>query len=246
MPTKPEKHNPNKPSADNHKREVSGGIFVRGEIEIHQPPGFEKKKNATDERFEIRDKKRFLIEKLTLATVLIYGGLTGWQAYEARTTAIAALEANRQTKEIERTEDAPYVDVLKVSTQAVPDGSELLQFNLKNYGKTPAQDVRAFTRFATAPPGGPAPQFVFDERQAKGSIQFAPDGEYSVHLQYPIGPAIVKQYHMGIGKVYFALSLWYSDVWSKNERQQLVFCEEFNPLASQWEARYPDCKSYKQ
>lgn len=68
-------------SGQHDKCDITGSIHVAGEIETKLPPDLEKKRSAAEEKKEARDKKRFVVEWVTLVFVIVYAGITGWIAY---------------------------------------------------------------------------------------------------------------------------------------------------------------------
>lgn len=68
---------PNDGTRDQYKRHVDGSITVHGQLETHLPPDLEKKQETRDEVNDGRDKKRFVVEILTLAFIVAGAGLTG-------------------------------------------------------------------------------------------------------------------------------------------------------------------------
>jgi hypothetical protein len=67
--------------AQHNKCDIPGSIDVRGVIETKLPPNLQKERDAAEEKKEVRDKRRFVIEGLTLIFAIIYAVLTGWYAF---------------------------------------------------------------------------------------------------------------------------------------------------------------------
>ena len=61
-------------SGQHDKCDITGSIHVAREIETKLPPDLEKKRNAAEEKKEARDKKRFVVEWVTLVFVIVYAG----------------------------------------------------------------------------------------------------------------------------------------------------------------------------
>jgi hypothetical protein len=74
---------PHQGGAQHNKCDVSGSIDVRGVIEAKLPPDLQKERDTAEEKKETRDRRRYVIEILTLIFVIIYAGLTGWYAWVA-------------------------------------------------------------------------------------------------------------------------------------------------------------------
>ena len=78
---------PHKNRTHEYKTEISGGVFVRGEIVSNVPPSEVKKSDSAREREEARENKRYLIEKITLGPVILYGAVTAWMAISSQKIA---------------------------------------------------------------------------------------------------------------------------------------------------------------
>jgi len=237
----------NNPSPNNHsggeqKRKVTGKVHVEGEIQVHLPPNVEKENSAANSKRETRETVKQWVDGITLFFVILVAFFSGIQTYQSIKTTKASIDANTITRDNFKIQAAPYIDVVQVFTERGPQGQEALSFQLKNYGTTPGLDVRSLARFDSDNPNLGIPNFRWDENEAKGSIPMSPGGLYSVHLHDILTNEQVMQYRSGHQPAFFAISIWYSDVW-KN-RQQVIFCEEFQPSNQQWEPRYSDCKPY--
>jgi hypothetical protein len=137
---------PKDTSRREQKRDVSGDIHVRGEIEVKVPIEVEQKEDAREKQRDARDGKRFAVEIATLIIVIIYAGLTAVQSCQAVRSADATREANRITKENFRTDQRPYLVQAPSWTPSqlliVPTGEHAgeIRFSLlmENVGKSPA------------------------------------------------------------------------------------------------------------
>jgi hypothetical protein len=67
---------PHKNEGKQNERHVSGGIHVRGEIEAQLPPSLIEKYDAERTEDKVKDRKKFVVEILTLLVVAIYALFT--------------------------------------------------------------------------------------------------------------------------------------------------------------------------
>jgi hypothetical protein len=80
--TKTEKGHPDpdNTSKDQHQRHVNGSIRVSGQIEVHNPPDSAKEETPEQKKTRTYRFANFVVSTLTLLAVVIYAGLTAWQA----------------------------------------------------------------------------------------------------------------------------------------------------------------------
>jgi hypothetical protein len=101
---------PNQDGGKDQKRKVSGDLHVRGEIVVDSPPevkdaaATEKKESSTRENLKVR------IEVFTLFFVIIYAGLTFWQACSNQTIA-------KLTRKQFLADERPYVATTPTKNQ---------------------------------------------------------------------------------------------------------------------------------
>ena len=127
---------PNQNTRDQNKREISGDIHVRGEVETKFPPDIAEQ-HKTDRKEDKADaKKRYVVELLTLAAVVIYAGIAGWQGCETK-TIIALTQKHFQI------DQRPYVKISDIEFIEPPMVGKPVRINvvLKNVGKGQAQNV---------------------------------------------------------------------------------------------------------
>ena len=154
---------PNHPEGDNHERHISGSINVRGEIETKRPPDLVKEHATERKEDAAHEKKKFVVECITLAVVAIYAGLTAWQGCSTKTAADAAQSAAitadatlKSSKEQFRTDERPYLwagpkaafsDTKGQGVIFIPVGNDKVSVNIAvdvvNSGKSPAIEVIA-------------------------------------------------------------------------------------------------------
>jgi hypothetical protein len=124
---------PNQDGGKDQKRKVSGDLHVRGEIVVDSPPevkdaaATEKKESSTRENLKVR------IEVFTLFFVIIYAGLTFWQACSNQTIA-------KLTRKQFLADERPYVATTptKINSVSVVGGRLATAVSFWNYGKSPA------------------------------------------------------------------------------------------------------------
>lgn len=110
-------------------------MFSGGKIIPCQPPN-------TNSETEHRENVKLIVEILGLIVVVIYSGLTGWQAYESWQTAKAATAATSAAITSYETTVRPYIETtgVGINTKYTP-----IMFTydvaFKNYGTIPAQNV---------------------------------------------------------------------------------------------------------
>ena len=131
--------------ADNYERHVDGSINVRGEVEVKLPPGFPEK-CSTKSTKDNRDRKRFVVEILTLIVLAIYAALTAWQACLTRDIAKIAQKqlalARRPVVGLADSLDAFSASDIRFN----PNGDAFADYviSAKNYSNNPAQNIGSF------------------------------------------------------------------------------------------------------
>jgi len=127
---------PDHGSRGQNKRHVEGSITVHGQLETHLPPDHQKKQDTRDEQAAGRDKKRFIVEILTLFAVIIGAGLTGLYVYFTH-------EALSDAREHFTKDERPWVWLSSADYLPMQPGSKV-QVNewFINYGKSPAIHIR--------------------------------------------------------------------------------------------------------
>jgi hypothetical protein len=140
---------PNQNTRDQNKREISGDIHVRGEVETKFPPDLAKQRKTDRKEDKADAKKRYVVELLTLAAVVIYAGVAGWQGCMTR-------EVITTSKQQFREQQRPYLWPVSGDWQMPPSTSSkqnatvhvLLNGSVdvlniyQNYGASPAIIVR--------------------------------------------------------------------------------------------------------
>lgn len=133
---------PNQTKAADRECHVSGNIYVRGEIETKRPPDLTKEHNTERKEDNSRQNKKFVIEVVTLIVVAIYAGLTSWQGCSTKRAADAAKTA----ADTAVAEARPVIWLMnnfgQPAYQPAPSRQITWELHFKNYGKTPASDVR--------------------------------------------------------------------------------------------------------
>jgi hypothetical protein len=144
---------PNKGSTKKDACDVSGNIHVRGEIETHVPDDVKKKREAAEEKKEARDKFRLCVEITGLIIVIIYAGLTCWQAWETHNAVIAAQIANTNAgKALSEAhnqfvqQERPYIWITRPNFNPLRPGKLSGSVSLRNFGKSPALNIKTIVR----------------------------------------------------------------------------------------------------
>jgi hypothetical protein len=145
MTDKPKSHSnqghadPDKAGREQYKRHIDGDLTVRGQIETHFPPNLIEQHKTERKEDKGREKKKFIVEVLTLAAVVIYAGITFWQACLTK----RGIENNAAQF---WAENRPW---LTFRAESPPDEKARVVVGFTNTGKTPAThatDVDARTR----------------------------------------------------------------------------------------------------
>jgi hypothetical protein len=149
MTDKPKPHanqghaDPDKTGRDQYKRHIDGDITIRGQIETHVPPSAEQQRNTERAEDKRREKKKFIVELLTLAAVVIYAGIAGWQGCISRdllTTTVKQFQADQRPYVVE---DGMTMLTFSTKQKGPPIVGQPIEVSVqfKNAGKTPALDV---------------------------------------------------------------------------------------------------------
>jgi hypothetical protein len=138
--------------AGDHPQEITGSVRISGQVEAHLPPDLAKKKETADEKKESREKRKFIVECVTMGLVAIYASLTAWQGCESS-------QLVRTAQDTYNAVDRPYVGIGGLDVfllQREPDGqlsvirdslkrghANQMSFSIdvKNFGSVPALDV---------------------------------------------------------------------------------------------------------
>jgi hypothetical protein len=123
---------PNKHTGEAQKRSISGKVQVEGQIEVHLPPSKQQKGGTTKEEHRTRELVKVWIEGFGLLAVIIYAGLTYWQA--------------STTQKIFDAGNRPYVgpnggiiSTLVNQADNKPFGMKI-KSQVKNFGTAPGED----------------------------------------------------------------------------------------------------------
>jgi hypothetical protein len=90
------------PNPENNKaenRKISGDVHVRGEVEAKLPPEMVKEYVSSNQKWDRRDDRRFLVEKLTLLSavlVVVSGVVQSFQSVRAVRLTKESLLAYRE------------------------------------------------------------------------------------------------------------------------------------------------------
>jgi|SRR5882672_3968418 len=129
------------PNSDQHGTQQNlppSNIHIRGEIEVGRSPNLTDEHNTERREDTTHERKKYLVEKLTLIAVIIYAGVAVWQACLTRT---AIFDARKQFVADQR----PYVwlSFLDPSPARNPVPIQVnhkleADLHFVNYGKSPA------------------------------------------------------------------------------------------------------------
>ena len=141
---------PNQHGSPKEKREVSGSIHVRGEVEANLPKGFIDNYETSQKEDGDRQEKKFRLDVITLIFVIIVAGLTVWQAILNRQMVKTADNTLKTAKEQFRRDQRPYLAQTSRSSEPPhfiltpgnpSQGQIIWNWHMSNYGKTPADHV---------------------------------------------------------------------------------------------------------
>jgi hypothetical protein len=141
---------PNQHGSPKERREVSGSLHVKGEVEANLPKGFIDNYEAAQKEEGDRQEKKYRLDVITLTFVIIVAGLTVWQACLNHQMAVLAANTLKTTKEQFQRDQRPYLAQTSKSSEPPqfiprPDdqshGQILWNWHMTNYGKTPADHV---------------------------------------------------------------------------------------------------------
>jgi hypothetical protein len=153
-----------------YKTEISGGIFVRGEIETRVPPSEVEKNDAIQSAQNTRENSRYLVEKITLFVVIFYGAVTAWMAVSSQN--LVTLTKDQFTKD-----QRPYVWITRPVFDPIQAGVQLTgKISMKNFGKTPALNVHTTFQIFPGPNAFEKADQLFSLRKLKIKFGGAPTG----------------------------------------------------------------------
>ena len=174
------KHQPTHPSANpgQHSGQQNpnpNNIHVRGEIEVERAPSLTKE-HENERRVDTEHaRKKFNVEKLTLLAVVLYAGVTLWQALLTRT-------AIQDARDHFVKDQAPYIWV--TPQPPVINLNEQLRWDVhySNYGRSPAFNVKSCLQAAYGTDGPsylktlPEPSSTMECKGTSGSTGVLPPG----------------------------------------------------------------------
>lgn len=131
---------PNNQGTDNHERHISGGINVRGEIETKRPPDLAQEHAAERKEDNAQERKKYVVEIITLISVLVVALLTALQACYTR-------EAVNNSEIQFHSDQRPILWItndLGMPVSCGTAGQVCWNWQYQNYGKTPAHEVKFY------------------------------------------------------------------------------------------------------
>jgi hypothetical protein len=139
---------PDNDGARNQKRNITGDVHVRGEITFEPGPEEKLSRKSTETKQETKDREKKWLERITLAVVTIYAGLTAIQSCQAIKSTNIATESARTNAQQFRLDQRPYIAQTSRSSEPPTfhvnpvDGQIIWNWHMTNYGKTPANNVK--------------------------------------------------------------------------------------------------------
>src|SRR5262249_16396992 len=224
--------NPDQHGADQYKRHVDGNIVIRGEIESRLPPDLQKKKDSSEGESNTRDKNRFTVEILTLFAVIIYAGLTFWQACLTRKIAKTAQDQLISSERAYVSFEGLGEGIKNTSAFTGEVFGELFPIEFENSGTTPVPTGRIQIGHAEKPFTEELPNgFDFPPDDSGGglhSIVIGPKASTAVNFNIPT-EALVK---IQDRKVHWFIwgSLVYRDIFATTPVRVSEFCIEINGI----------------
>jgi hypothetical protein len=154
--------NPDQNTGDQHKREITGDVHVRGEVETKFPPNFVKDYETAQQKETAHKRKTFAVEVITMVAVIIYAGLASWQACLIR-------ESNGISREsLQSVQRAfVYLDGYRMIDNPTQPGVVTFALQLRNSAITPAKNARYHAN------RGPYPlpdNFTFPDYDTNGKV----------------------------------------------------------------------------
>ena len=141
---------PATPNQESGEENMPQNIHVRGEIEISRSPSLTQVHNTERQEDATQDKKRYLVEVITLCFVIIVAGLTGWQGCLTRRYVGISQQAYDTTRTQFQLDQRPYVMPIAYELKDFPTGKAIppvkghpfvVNIRIKNIGKSPALNV---------------------------------------------------------------------------------------------------------
>lgn len=132
----------NQNSADQYKRHINGEITIRGQLETHLRPDPHEQQETRENNRDRRDKKRYIVEIVTLLFVIVGAGFTG--GYLMLTRRLVKVSQNTF-----EASNRPYVGIDSISVLFVAPHANFstptaqtkmirVFIILKNFGTVPA------------------------------------------------------------------------------------------------------------
>ncbi|MFZ0821145.1 MAG: hypothetical protein WAM91_13835 [Candidatus Acidiferrales bacterium] len=131
---------PNKPGSQQNP--YFNNVQVRGALEVGRSPSLTDEHNTERKQDTTQDRKRYLVERLSLVAIVIVAGFSGWQGYSAKRAADIAEGSLVLTQQGLHLEQRAWVKVgtppnFPLSGKEIP-----VTFQVENTGRTPATGVQ--------------------------------------------------------------------------------------------------------
>lgn len=115
---------------------MNGNFQVRGAVEVGRSPSLTEEHTAERKEDATEEKKRYRVELFTLIIVLIYAGLTAWEAY-------LSWSSRNDAREHFTKDQSPYIWIKPTLPIVRSNEKFVWNIDLLNYGKSPALNVRS-------------------------------------------------------------------------------------------------------
>ncbi len=171
---------------------MNGNIHVRGQIEVSRAPGLTNEHETERRADSAQERKKYILERWTLAAVIVYAGLTWWQGCSTKKAADAAsraADAAQTSASLNYLEERAWfgpdgTPVVKTQPgEAVPLIHDMLEVRVifRNTGRTPATNTRIAMQ-----------GFIVPQGEGVGFPQFS-DSDYSLGGNIPPNGAIARE-----------------------------------------------------
>lgn len=224
---------PNQNARDQYKREISGDVHVRGEVETKFPPSLIEDYKTSQKEDAAHKGKTFVVEVITMGAVIIYAGLALWQGCSSSDMAGTAKSELTYSKR-------PWIGFRGVisaplnsqtsSKVEVGSGVEVAT-KAKNYGSTPASQVHNRINmkvFCSGFPSDPPYTQASTDIGINSSNSFMPGDEWGVgpiSLDHTLRVDEIQKLNSGECGLYLYAKSEYCDIF--NVRHYQHFCMEW-------------------
>lgn len=213
------------------KRKIDGKVHVSGEIEIHVPPDVHKQQTAADNKKDAREKRKEVIDGVTLFFVVIVAGLSAVQTRQSIRSADAAktaADAANDSLVLTRAQILPSIHPISINVreEILPNKLTKIQNAFKNTGNTTAYDVQSFATSQSIITGN-QPVFEFKQFiQSKGTIGAGDTFDSPLFLP-SLNEVQIEQVMRNERKLYITGLIMYRDI--THVTHHTYYCFVFEP-----------------